>query len=132
MKALSLFVAALIALPALAADREHCSINVAKRFADAVIEADRTVNGDSGHVVWKRSLSREYTIPWCEEQARLGADPRGEYKKMAEEMKAHPDYRFYRLQYSVVEESGNNTAYYWKLHLKNYDRGCALENLISD
>jgi hypothetical protein len=117
---------------AAAADRENCSINVAKRFADGVIAADRKTNGDSGVVVYQRSKSVTYTIENLEERIRLGSDTTGAYKRMRDEMIAHPDYRFYSLQYQVREQSGNHTAYYWKVHLKNYDRGCALESIISD
>lgn len=99
-------------------------MSVAKKFAEAIIEAQVEVNAKQygeGELVFNRSISSEYDAS----SEGLSADLR-------EELKANPDLRVYRLRYTWKRPTNNNVGFYYLLWLSNYDRGCTLKKIVTE
>lgn len=132
MKKMILAVGFLTAFSSAAFAADHCSMGLAKKFADGVIAVEMKDTKMDGQVIFQRSNSHEYTMEWLNEQLRMNADPSGQYLKIKNEITDRPDLHVYYLQYQLKRDNGNHLAFYYKIYLKNYDYGCTLQNLSAD
>lgn len=115
---------------------EHCSLNFAKKFTDAVtaIEIKENKYG-KGKRVFKRGESHEFTVEYLNEQIRLlGKDNYAskKYIDMREELEADKDLHIYYLQYTWDADNHLDLGFYYSVRLSNYDSGCTLKNLKTD
>lgn len=128
-------VAAILFLASASANAaDHCSLGLAKKFADGIIAVEvKENNYRPGRLIFQRSASHEYTVQYLNEQIRLmGERSAGRYIAYRQELEANPSLHIYNLQYKWKADDGLDLGFYYVVYTSNYDRGCTIKKLLND
>lgn len=119
-----------------AAPVESCSLALAKKYADAVIEMEVKENKYlskelSEELIFSKSDSIEYTLESLQQEIEKNADlGMIRFFEIKNRIQSNPKVHFFRLKYTwKSEKDSSNPNFYYLVGLKAYESGCRLMSL---